>query len=87
MLDTLYSAARICLDVALPDDKDPPAQCLQRNDVSLIARNILLELVEPEFNSCGWGGGEPAGRMAMPEAAMHKDNRGPLGKHDIGSAR
>jgi len=66
-----------------PHRRHPPP-CFQepRSDCA-VSRDIRVKLYSPEAGARVWDGGEPAGIMAVPEAAMYKVSSTMLCHHDI----
>lgn len=63
----------LLLQLAFPYKQDVPAGSFKGVDVGEISRYVLLKFFVPEFGSRLRGCREWATRMAVPEAAVHKN--------------
>jgi hypothetical protein len=64
-----------------------PAETAEITRISAVALHVRLELVTPESDVRFRCIRETAASMAMPETAMHEDDRAIFRKNDIGPAR
>ena len=87
LLDFVCDGCQPLLHLALPEDDDMPSRRRQRGVLLLVPRYVPLELCLPELHVRLWRRRRLASFVAMPEAAVHKDDRVPLWKHDIGMSR
>lgn len=71
--------------LALPDHDNFPSESLQITLIPVITFDVGIELCIPEFNSRLGGVGVFAVLMAVPVAAVDKDNRFEFRQHDIGA--
>ena len=84
MRDIVCQRIKAFLDFAFPDDNHMPAGLLQGGLLFLIAFNVALEFLRPEFHVGFRHGGDFAAFMAMPEATVDENHRMPFGQNDIG---
>ena len=84
MRDIVCQRIKAFLDFAFPDDNHMPACLLQGGLLFLIAFNVALEFLRPEFHVGFRHGGDFAAFMAMPEATIDENHRMPFGQNDIG---
>lgn len=75
------------LQLTLPDNNDIPALCLQLAPDFLIAFLVPRYLGHPELRVGFWDRIKLTVFVAMPEAAMHEDNRPIFGQDDIRTSR
>jgi hypothetical protein len=74
---------KLTLQGAFPNHSDPPSQCCEFPSVALIALRIALELCQPEGPVGCWSCCKSTTGVAMPKAAVDKDNSAMLWKHQI----
>jgi hypothetical protein len=70
------------LEGALPHDSDPPAKDIQSGQGHSITPPVALDFLAPEFDA-GTGPSEQVAVMAVPEAAMHEQNRAMLWQNHV----
>jgi hypothetical protein len=81
-----------CLDLlrfperTLPDRCHAPSTLQKRGANGTVPGDICSKLRLPELQASRWGGGIAATLMAMPETAMHEDDRLAFRKHEIWSS-
>ena len=75
------------LHFAFPNHNHMPACSLQRGVFLLVPCNIAVELVPPELHVGLGHCRRLAPFVPMPEAAVDKNDRVPLWKHDVGMPR
>lgn len=68
---------------ALPDHEDAPARSCQLLHDLAISSLIGTEFGQPELSPRIWDAEGTTTRVPMPKAAMNKDHRPPLRKHDV----
>ena len=81
--DGIGSFDRVAFECAFPDYRRSPAPGLKNGKISPVAFRVACELLMPELRAAGRSGGVPASLMAMPKAAVHKDNCLVSGKNEI----
>ena len=84
MRDIVCQRIKAFLDFAFPDDNHMPACLLQGGLLFLIAFNVALEFLRPEFHVGFRHCGDFATFMAMPEATIDENYRMPFGQNNIG---
>ena len=84
MRDIVCQRIKAFLDFAFPDDNHMPAGLLQGGLLFLIAFNVALEFLRPEFHIRFRHCGDFAAFMAMPETTVDENHRMPFGQNDIG---
>src|SRR5690606_16296336 len=73
--------------LALPDRQNPPPESAEFAVHASVSRNVLSELARPERHVALRHVSEPAARMTVPEAAVHKHGNPMSGKHDVRAPR
>jgi len=73
--------------ITFPHANDLPAELAQRARHQPVARDVLLELPQPEIEPAFRHISKPAARMSMPETAIHKHRHALLWKNKIRPAK
>ena len=74
------------MNFAFPEYDHVPASGLKSSVFLFIPCNVPLELGLPELHIGLRHSRDFAALVAMPEAAVHEDDRVPFGEHDVGMA-
>ena len=72
--------------LAFPDGEDAPSEGRELPVSSLVALDVPLELDAPELGVASRSRGEPASRMAVPEASVNVDHGSVSWQDDVRSA-
>lgn len=76
-------AGHAALQLAFPHDKNAPPQGFQGGAVADVAGDVVGELLLPEFDVAGRGGGLGAPCVPVPEAPVHEDGHLVAGQDDV----
>lgn len=74
-------------DLALPDHQDVPPTLSKRTHRTIVSPNVILEFSLPEVGTRLGQVGEPTSLVAMPIAAMDKDNSVISRQYDVRLSR
>lgn len=74
------------LQLTLPDHQTLPALPPKINNSLLVPQIVAVELSIPVFRVASWPSSILTG-VAVPETAVHQDDRSVLGQHNVGLAR
>src|SRR5581483_1770393 len=85
LLQLLRTPIKVLADCALPNDRDPPAECGQCPSLFQVPLTVALDLVAPEVRVGARKLEIPASLVPMPEAAVHENHRVVLLDDNIGT--